>query len=383
MRRDFGERFDNAEDMLRDWRKIFDQVETRTGADPFDVVARRATREMAIAELGYSVEAQNVLDLMGIHNVRELLAVDRVRFRYLKSVGDKVRKEIRATAKRLAQIRPDLVAGAPTVLDADAGKSGIRSIDELANHLFAKRAAADERPDDDALAFYLGLEAEETGSPPAIAGFSLWPSLGDAARAAKIARPTLTNALVAARARWLKSTAISEVRDELAVTLLASGGVMSVAEAATSLLASHGSIETDDATRLRLAAAILRAVIETEADRAEPRYQGFAGVTTSAMPLIAAGVDHTDYALRLGAAADAVIAADAGVAGGENLPTPPQVSDLQDVAGRAAAMPSVWLLAPMDGQGLPTLDGVPIPVITQAQWARIPEAWIDARPRSH
>ncbi|MBK6593625.1 MAG: hypothetical protein IPG23_13250 [Burkholderiales bacterium] len=166
LRREFQERFDNAEDMLRDWRKVFDQVEARTTADPFDVIARRATRETAIGELGYSVEAQNVLDRMGIHSVRELLAVDRVRFRYLKSVGDKVRKEIRGTAKRLAQLRPDLVAGAPTVLDADAGKNGIRSIDEIANHLFPKRAAAEDRPDDDALAVYLGLEAQEPSQGP-------------------------------------------------------------------------------------------------------------------------------------------------------------------------------------------------------------------------
>ena len=207
LRRVFRERFDNAEDMLRDWRKIFDQVETQSAGDPFEVIARRATREMAIAELGYSVEAQNVLDRMGIHNVRELLGVDRVRFRYLKSVGDKVRKEIRGTAKRLAQIRPDLVAGAPTVLDADAGKSGIRSLDELANHLFPKRAAADERPDDDALAIYLGLEISDSSAAPSAENeptSTLWPTLGDAAQAAGITRPALTNALVAARARWIK-----------------------------------------------------------------------------------------------------------------------------------------------------------------------------------
>jgi hypothetical protein len=54
------------------------------------------------------------------------------------------------------------------------------------------------------------------------------------------------------------------------------------------------------------------------------------------------------------------------------------VSDLQNVAGSATGIPSVWMLAPMAGQGLPTLDGVAIPVITQAQWARIPSSWISA-----
>ena len=34
---------------------------------------------------------QDVLERMGVHNARELLAVDRIRFRYLRGVGDKIR----------------------------------------------------------------------------------------------------------------------------------------------------------------------------------------------------------------------------------------------------------------------------------------------------
>ena len=63
---------------------------------------------------------------MGIHNIRDLLAVDRVRFRYLKSVGDKVRKEIRLKAKRLAQLRPDWVAANPGALEADSATPASR-----------------------------------------------------------------------------------------------------------------------------------------------------------------------------------------------------------------------------------------------------------------
>jgi hypothetical protein len=64
-----------------------------------------------MAELGYSLEAIDVLERMGIHNAEELLAVDRIRFRYLRGVGDKIRKEIRLTAKELARLRPDLTQG--------------------------------------------------------------------------------------------------------------------------------------------------------------------------------------------------------------------------------------------------------------------------------
>jgi hypothetical protein len=51
------------------------------------------------------------------------------------------------------------------------------------------------------------------------------------------------------------------------------------------------------------------------------------------------------------------------------------ISDLQSMAGRSGGISSVWMLAPMAGQGMPSLDGVPIPVITQAQWARVPDRW--------
>ena len=78
-----------------------------------------ATPLTTMAELGYSLEAQDVLERMGIHNARELLAVDRIRFRYLRGVGDKIRKEIRLTAKELARLRPDLTQGRSTVHDAD------------------------------------------------------------------------------------------------------------------------------------------------------------------------------------------------------------------------------------------------------------------------
>ncbi|MQM31768.1 MAG: hypothetical protein CRU78_15100 [Candidatus Accumulibacter phosphatis] len=53
-------RFDNAEEMLRDWRHIFEAGASagQQSADPFEAVARLATASTNMAELGYSVEAQ-------------------------------------------------------------------------------------------------------------------------------------------------------------------------------------------------------------------------------------------------------------------------------------------------------------------------------------
>ena len=90
------ERFGNAEDMLRAWRQAFAPLDQRPiGQDDLEVIARQLDRRSPIAELGFSVEARDVLLRMHIHTVQQLLAVDRIRFRYLRNVGDKIRREIR------------------------------------------------------------------------------------------------------------------------------------------------------------------------------------------------------------------------------------------------------------------------------------------------
>ena len=278
--------------MLRAWRRVFEESQPlSTQADTLEAVAKRASATTTIAELDYSVEAQNVLEGMGIHNVKELLAVDRVRFRYLKGVGDRVRKEIRLKAKRLAQLRPDLAR--PTLHDAEAEPRGVSSIDALAAQLLPKRPAGDDRPEERALAIYLSLEEVE--------GDHLWPTLGDAASQCHLPRSAVSAALLKARERWLRSPPITGVRNEIEVLLGAHGGVMTVQELALALLAAHGSAEKDDALRLRIAAAVVRACLEAEADLAQWRYQQFEHDPT---PLVATSGDLADYAKRLARGAD-------------------------------------------------------------------------------
>lgn len=58
------------------------------------------------------------------------------------------------------------------------------------------------------------------------------------------------------------------------------------------------------------------------------------------------------------------------------------VTDLQNAASRPNGPPGVWLLIPMEAMGLPAIDGVAVPVISSAQWARIPQAWIENAHRA-
>jgi serine/threonine protein kinase len=309
LHRDYRERFDNAEEMLRAWRQAFADTQS-VGAAPESLaaLARLATAATSIAELGYSVEAQNVLDGMGIHNLRDLLAVERIKFRYRSGVGDRIRKEIRLKAKKLLQLRPDLgpdSARAPTTVRLNE-TPGVASIDALACQLLPKRPAGDDRPPTgdpaQALAIYLGLEPAADGTD------SAWPTLGAVARVTRLARSALSDTLLKARERWLKLAPLTQVRGELETLLQIHGGVMTVPELALVLLAARGCAHQDDTLRRRLATALVRAAQEAEGSLAKPRYQLFE--QDQVPPLVALGPDQADYARRLGVAADEIARTD-------------------------------------------------------------------------
>lgn len=308
LRRDFKARFDNAEEMLRAWRAIFAARQTvhPPQAEGFEATALTATPTTTMAELGYSLEAQDVLERMGVHNARELLAVDRVRFRYLRGVGDKIRKEIRLIAKELARLRPDLMQGRATLHDSDdneAADSAI-SINELAAQLLPRRPAGDDRPEEAALAHYLGLDS---GLDDAVKPAGQWPTLGESAAAAGVDRSTLTAAIIKARERWLKNPAFTEVRLQLDKLVSTQGQVMTANEAALAMLALRGCAVQDDTVRMQLSNAVLRAALEAEAHLDQPRFECF---DHQPSPLIAANSAWADYARQLGNVADACALAD-------------------------------------------------------------------------
>ncbi len=313
LRRDFKQRYDNAEDMLRAWRAIFAARQTvhPPQAKGFEATALTATPTTTMAELGYSLEAQDVLERMGVHNARELLAVDRIRFRYLRGVGDKIRKEIRLAAKELARLRTDLIQGRATlhdVDDEDAMEGGAISVNELAAQLLPRRPAGDDRPEEIALAHYLGLDSgqdlgrNEVGKPA-----DPWPTLGESAAAAGVERSTLTKVLIKARERWLKNPAYTEVRLQLEKLVSSQGQVMTANEAALALLALRGCAVQDDAERLQLALAVLRVALEAESHLDQPRFECF---DHQPSPLLATSSALADYARQLGNVADACALAD-------------------------------------------------------------------------
>lgn len=305
LRRDFRERHDNAEEMLRAWRAVFERASTThpAAADGFEAIALIATAQTTMAELGYSLEAQDVLERMGIHNARELLAVDRIKFRYLRGVGDKIRKEIRLKAKDLARIRPDLTQGRGSLHDAAEGQAEDAkvpiTVNELAESLLPRRPAGDDRPEEGALAYYLGIDDAVSAGQ--------WPTLGAVADATDVERGTLTTALVKARERWLKNKAFTDLRNQFAALLAGQGQVMTAHELAQALLALRGCAIEDDTERLRQASAVVRAAMEAESHLDKPRFEVF---DHDPVPLVATSSAWAGYARQLGAVADTCALAD-------------------------------------------------------------------------
>ncbi len=305
LRRDFRQRFDNAEDMQRAWRAVFERAAQSAPAtearDGFEDLAKALVPASTISELGYSPAALDVLSRMGINTVRELLGVDRIKFRYLQGVGDKVRKEVRLKAKQLAQLRPDLAPGQTSAYEQDdADERADRSlvaINELADVLLPRRT---EQPEDAALEYYLGLDLA-----PERAGH--WPSAGDAAGAGQISREAFANALTKARERWLKTPAFTELRAQILTLLQGNAEVMTHRELAEALLALRGCALPEDVERLRLASAVLRAAVEAEAGLERPRFQAYPHQPTQ---LIATHPAWARYAEQLGAKADGCALAD-------------------------------------------------------------------------
>jgi serine/threonine protein kinase len=288
LKRDAGLRFGNAEEMLRAWRSAFAPMDNvNIDTDSIEVVATRLRRSSTIAEVGYGIEARDVLDRMGIHTVHQLLGVPRQKFRYLSGVGDKIRREIRERAKRLAQLRPDLAPGAS--MDESSGRA---SIDRLADQLIARRPAGDEKLEDRILARYLGIEPDNA---------LLWSTAGDVAMAVGVARSALADALDGARSRWHKSAEINAVRAEIAVLLEAAGGVASADELAIQLLAAHGTVAESPTERSRRAQAVIRAAVELEASVSDFRFSAYSDAQPT---LLATKPEFAEFARRLGRQAD-------------------------------------------------------------------------------
>jgi hypothetical protein len=52
------------------------------------------------------------------------------------------------------------------------------------------------------------------------------------------------------------------------------------------------------------------------------------------------------------------------------------LTEIAQASGTRSGPPSLWLLVPQPDPGMPHIDGVTLPVISAANWARLTDTWV-------
>lgn len=308
-RRDIRQRFDNAEEMLREWRRCFEDLErTDSVSNEANEAALRAllahaTIDTTLHELGLGTRAVNVLDRANLLTVEDLLTFPMRRLLRLRGVGTKTRREI-ASAVNILRERLDVSAAATSSSGAgeiDKGDEsldpGQMSVDLLVSKLLpAARAGASKAPAA-VIPALLGL-SDGPGEP--------WPGQAGIAHLTGLSRARVSQVIGKLQERWAKEPAVTRVRTDLRGILESAGGAMAVAELAEALILARGSM-ADEPVRTRRARAVVRAAVEVERSMGDPRFQVR---RDGDRVVIALSQDLASYAFRLGDAADALAAED-------------------------------------------------------------------------
>ena len=293
-RREIERRFDNAEEMRREWRRSFEGTEQRPGqTDHATEMERQAALDRAelttgIVELKLGARAVEALHRVDVLTVRNLLLTPTRSLRQLRGVGNPTRREIVDAAKVL---RARLGTPGTEGIDAlpEAEDVGAPSVDRLLPCvIFPGSRDGTTRL---ALQRLLGLE----GSTGAI-----WPSQSEVARLLGVTPGRISQIAAGLEARWSREPAMTGLRSRMADILDEAGGVMTAAQMAEAVLIARGSVE-EEPERTRRALSVVRAGLEVEQHTKQPR---FLIQRSGDRVFVAASRDLADYAARLGQRAD-------------------------------------------------------------------------------
>lgn len=325
--RDVRQRYDNAEQMLRAWRQMFDAISRPMTLHP------PTAHPAEVGKLGHeasdAILAVTPIESMGL-SPRQLELIDRIGHEALATAGD------------LAELPRNLFYRHRGIALAVA-----RELHQLADRLREQFAGLSEEPArtiTSPAATRLGLVSVDAaiarvvpskGDPTLIATQRRWLGLADGADAEGAIQSEAVAALIE---RLLRQPEITDLRDLVAEILDQLGGLATVDELAAILLVRRGSLASG-AQRQRQAWALVRAVIAVELARQGARWLMFGAdgqrrandfsaqrddilvsLSGSAEQSSAPPEERAAYARQLGAEADALAAQ-------EPLPPPQQVAE--------------------------------------------------------
>ena len=322
-RRDLSLRFDNAEQMLSEWRACFEGLalgpildDADSETDLYPQLAT-ATLDTATAALGLGTRAANALDRANLLTVRQLLGFNRAKFSSMPGVGAKTRGEIIAAVRILRErLLPDglpvpvetkrpaaaTVVPSDTVVAEPDGESqaavdpATLSLDDIAARLLATHSSRGRASTgENVVEHLLGRVPDSPLTDP-------WPTQVALATAVGVTRARVSQLIGKLLAKTLKDPAITALRSELFTLVELQGNISTAAELAELLVASRDSmLPTAGATRL--AHGLVRIALDTEGMLTDPRLmarrEGSAVIIATAPAL-------AEYAIRLGRAADRV-----------------------------------------------------------------------------
>lgn len=256
--RDHRKRFDNAEQMLRQWRKVFENV-----SRPVTTHTTQAPQgELPFGDEPTAVES-------GITPSAPLGSLE-LDSRHLELV-DRIGHDALATAGDLADLPRNRLYRHRGIALAVA-----RELHQIADRLrqqFSGGAAKDEQPADTSVA-KLSVDAAAAllvprkGDDAQLQALEAWLGLSTQADAS----PLPEDLLQSMAERMSRQPEVTHLRDDVALVLAGLGGIATVGEIATALLARRGSVQTGVA-RHSEAEALTRAVITVERTKQVARWQ--------------------------------------------------------------------------------------------------------------
>ncbi|MGV9326762.1 BREX system serine/threonine kinase PglW [Streptosporangium sandarakinum] len=308
--RDVKARHESIEEMRIAWQTAFESVPpaaaTPTSVNPvtgeeLDQAASKAVLDTAIASSGLTPRAVDALHRIDVRTVRDLLARSPFELSRLSGVADPTKREIRRRAK---QWRGRLQPATETFETADLQDDSERGVGAVLGSLVPKSLRGDSA-EAQVLRLYLGLEDTDSD----------WPSNAELAQATGVTAGRVGQIVPKARKGWRSKRSLTRVRDEIVDIVEDAGGVVAATGIAEALLASR-SPDAAGERWMRRALGLVRAAVEVETERggeARLLQRHCHGSVIVALekptdPDAVPGTDLLDYAVRLGRAADHLIA---------------------------------------------------------------------------
>jgi hypothetical protein len=357
LQRDPARRHGSLAAMTKAWADVFRELdqarpattpstvdaEPATAAEARDLSAARVAAWTPLVAAGLSARALSAAeDQLGVNTVGELVKIPAARVQRLRGVGLGPRNELLRRAREWRQqLQLSEQAAPPPRGKASGVDPAVLSLDEVAAQLVPKPANGNGT-ELTVIRLALGLPGVD-GQPSPV---SFWAPQSTIAAQAALSPADVSDLLAKARERWTKSLpAVTRLRVTVREILERHGRVMESRYLAAALLAERGCALADDAARLAVAQACLRAAIVTEEHLESPRLarrrisDGTVLIASVAEndPSVPTEEELFDYAAELGQAADHLVE----IPESAPLPAGPAVRQQLSDVSRPAGMPAL------------------------------------------